>query len=435
MSVKFEQLSLLGEPVKKKTNTTSTFINNMSLPIHRWYRYSAGFSAEWVETVLKKFLEQNPNMQELNVFDPFAGSGTSLVASDKVGVNSIGIESHPLVYKIAKSKLNWDVDPDAFIELSNNILEEAKNVEGDTSGYPDLIYKCYPEEIHLQLDQLKKSIIQNNEDTREFELVWLAFISILRSCSPAGTANWQYVLPNKKKAKFLQPFDAFTDKIQVMVSDIREMQGYEESQSLAQLYKEDARECPSVPNGWADLVITSPPYANNYDYADATRLEMSFLGEINRWGDLQDTVRKYLIRSCTQHVSKDRLNTYDYVEQEILNPIHEELLTVCKELEAERENHGGKKNYHTMIATYFFDMANVFLELRRVTKENATICFVIGDSAPYGVYVPVDRWLGELALSAGFTSYEFEQTRVRNDKWKNRKHEVPLKEGRLWIRG
>jgi hypothetical protein len=49
--------------------------------------------------------------------------------------------------------------------------------------------------------------------------------------------------------------------------------------------------------------------------------------------------------------------------------------------------------------------------------------------------VPVDRWLGELAVAAGFKSYHFEKTRDRNVKWKNRKHNVPLHEGRLWIEG
>ena len=29
-----------------------------------------------------------------------------------------------------------------------------------------------------------------------------------------------------------------------------------------------------------NLVMTSPPYPNNYDYADATRLELAFFGEI-----------------------------------------------------------------------------------------------------------------------------------------------------------
>ena len=86
-----------------------------------------------------------------------------------------------------------------------------------------------------------------------------------------------------------------------------------------------------------------------------------------------------------------------------------------------------------MIAAYFLDLAKVWIALRRVTTDDALACFVIGDSAPYGVYVPVDRWLGELALSAGFKSYYFEKIRDRNVKWKNRKHKVPLHEGRLWV--
>jgi hypothetical protein len=63
------------------------------------------------------------------------------------------------------------------------------------------------------------------------------------------------------------------------------------------------------------------------------------------------------------------------------------------------------------------------------------VCFVIGDSAPYGVYVPVIEWFGKLALAAGFESWSFEKLRDRNIKWKNRKHRVPLCEGHLWVRG
>ena len=107
----------------------------------------------------------------------------------------------------------------------------------------------------------------------------------------------------------------------------------------------------------------------------------------------------------------------------------------CHQLEIERLGHGGKKAYHLMIAAYFSDMLRIWYELRRVCRSGANICFVVGDSAPYGIYVPVDKWLGELAVFAGFGAYHFEKTRDRNIKWKNRKHRVPLHEGRLWIRG
>ncbi len=249
-----------------------------------------------------------------------------------------------------------------------------------------------------------------------------------------GTAQWQYVLPAKAKARVLDPYEAFKAKVHLISGDMAKRQSQVHGPK-AILYWDDARACQQIPDGWANLVVTSPPYANNYDYADATRLEMSFFGEIRGWGDLQDTIRKYLVRSCTQHVAKLQGETYKMINDPILDPIQKELTETCKMLESEREKHGGKKPYHTMIAAYFSDMAKVWLALRRVTSPDSLVCFVVGDSAPYGIYVPVDRWLGELAVAAGFKSYVFEKTRDRNVKWKNRKHNVPLQEGRLWVEG
>ena len=74
--------------------------------------------------------------------------------------------------------------------------------------------------------------------------------------------------------------------------------------ALAEPIFGDARNIETVQDDSIDLVITSPPYANNYDYADATRFELTFLGEIENWGDLHDNVRKDLIISSAQHASK-----------------------------------------------------------------------------------------------------------------------------------
>ena len=205
--------------------------------------------------------------------------------------------------------------------------------------------------------------------------------------------------------------------------------------TLACICRDDARSINSIPDNWGDLVITSPPYANNYDYADATRFEMMFWGDIGGWKDLQGKVRTGLIRACTQHVSGMSNEIEGFLIDDKLASIKDELLAVYQELNDVRLSHGGKKNYHLMIAAYFKDMADVFISLRKVTKKGSLMCFVIGDSAPYGVHVPVEEWLGRLAIQAGFVNYSFEKLRDRNIKWKNRKHTVPLKEGRLWING
>ena len=182
-------------------------------------------------------------------------------------------------------------------------------------------------------------------------------------------------------------------------------------------------------------MITSPPYANNYDYADATRLEMAFLGEVRGWGDLQETVRRHLVRACSQHVPPKSVNLDEILAARELAPIRDEIVAVCGALSSIRLERGGKKTYHNMIACYFLDLAQTWNALRRVCASPSEVCFVIGDSAPYGVYVPVIEWFGKLALAAGFNSWKFDKLRDRNIKWKNRKHRVPLCEGHLWVYG
>ena len=365
----------------------------------------------------------------MRVLDPFAGSGTVLVEAEEEGVPSFGVESHPFVAKVARAKLRPDVDPEGFRCYASNLSRQAEKMQPDITGYPDLIRKCYPDQVLAELDQLRCSWQSSPDEWSD--LGWLALAAILRQCSPVGTANWQYVLPNKTKANVTAPFSAFRAKTDQMTVDLSGRTRAAE----ANLIQGDAREMPGIPSRWANLVITSPPYPNNFDYADATRLEMSFFGDVRGWGDLQEVVRKHLVRACTQHVSSLTSTTYELLESEELGPIRTEIGPVVERLDQERKSHAGNKSYHTMIVTYFEDMAKVWRRLREVTSDGARICFVIGDSAPYGVHVPVDRWLGELALASGFKSFRFHKMRDRNIKWKNRKHTFPLHEGHLLVEG
>ena len=49
----------------------------MKLPVHRWFRYSAGFSADWAKEVISQY-----KVKEL--LDPFMGSGTVCLVGDEL---------------------------------------------------------------------------------------------------------------------------------------------------------------------------------------------------------------------------------------------------------------------------------------------------------------------------------------------------------------
>ncbi|MBN1372937.1 MAG: hypothetical protein JW987_13455 [Anaerolineaceae bacterium] len=426
----FPDKSPEDKPNEKKDNRSGTFVDNMKLPVHRWFRYSAGFSAEWVENLLYDNKENGSS----TLLDPFVGSGTTLLGADACRLKSIGIEAHPFVARITKAKLNWDQSIDNFSERARKVLDNAIKLEHHLSIYPELIVRCFSTEILEQLSKIKTSWIEQDDGTPISELIWLAITSILRQTSSAGTAQWQYILPNRTKKVTHNPFEAYKYQVDLMLADMYSYQKKYKN-SLSEVVLGDARNCKVVLSESIDIVITSPPYANNYDYADATRFEMSFWGDVKSWGDLHETVRQNLIVSSSQHASKEKLNLEEILSRDELQPIRPELTDVCTKLAVERNSHGGKKHYHTMIAAYFSDMAKSWIELRRMCKKGAKVCFVIGDSAPYGIYVPVEKWLGDLAIEAGFYSYTFEKLRDRNIKWKNRKHRVPLHEGRLWVEG
>jgi len=412
-----------------KTSTSGTFSASRNEAIHRWFKYSAGFSSVWTTSLIK---EKAPKL----VLDPFVGSGTVCVVADMQGVPSIGIEAHPFVFRMARAKVSWTANIEQLQLAAGEMAEVARTKKHNITDMPDLLAKCYKPEVLDELLALRAAywVTEKSLPDDIKSLLFLAISAILRPVSHVGTAQWQYILPAKTKAKPADVFEAFKAQVSVMYSDMSVAQ-LSSGHARSQIICSDARTLKGVEDKKVDFVITSPPYANNYDYADATRLEMTFWGEVSSWGDLHDAARKYLVRSSSQHVSKDRLNLMKLLDDEVLYPIKAELATVCFELERIKETKGGKKSYDMMLAAYFSDMARTFLALRRVVKAGGEMCWVIGDSAPYGIHAPADRWLGELALAAGFNSWSFEKLRDRNIKWKNRKHRVPLQEGRLWVKG
>jgi hypothetical protein len=175
-------------------SAASTFSPNMELPVHRWYRYSAGFSAEWAESIIK---DSFPG--KVRVFDPFCGSATTLIAAEAAGAECLGIEAHPFVFRIARAKLAWRADPQTYIQKIEALTRVAETIKPQTAAYPALIQKCYAGETLQQLDKLRQAYECVRDDTAASELAWLTIVSILRKVSAVGTAPWQIRSPEEAK--------------------------------------------------------------------------------------------------------------------------------------------------------------------------------------------------------------------------------------------
>lgn len=382
------------------------------------------------------------------LLDPFVGCGTTSVVVKQKGVNSAGIERHPFVYWVAKVKCFWEYD---MAQLHRNIHrlithihrlspsgDEAVRPAHDGVEFPKLVRKCFSD-CNLQALKLIRDAIEKfdcYEEERDF--FRLALTDTLRAVSKAG-AGWPYIAPSKYHEKQEKPaLETFCVRLQEMYKDLSVILANRRVASVETLLLfMDAREPYPIEPESIDLAITSPPYLNNYDYADRTRLEMYFWGWAKSWRDITEQIRDKLIIAATTQIRRHSFaeNPFSPELRELAPDLYVELTDKVHRLEEARRHKGGKKSYDLMVAGYFNDMLRVIKQVYYALKPGAPFILVLGDSAPYGVYIPTEEYLGRLALAIGFRRYHVQPLRQRGRKWGHnpQRHKVMLKEAILTL--
>lgn len=113
-----------------------------------------------------------------------------------------------------------------------------------------------------------------------------------------------------------------------------------------------------------------------------------------------------------------------------------ELDSLTRRLRSERERRERGKEYDQVLPAYFADLVRVLSHLHRHTSPGAICAWVIGDSAPYGVYVDTPRLVGEVAGEVGFELIDDVKVRSRGLRWRTNgaRHQVPLTERLITFR-
>ncbi len=417
-----------------------TFKDSLRAPVHNWFTYPAGFSYKAVEASLRS----HHITEGMAVYDPFMGSGTTNVTAKKLGVSSFGVEAHPFVFRIAKTKLNWDIDlekvSDAVSKIGTVVKSQRKNSRNShqrlEAEFPELILKCYEDKTLSDLLLIREAITQGNFSVEIVDFLFVGLTSILRQVSTAAT-GWPYIAPKKQKTTSLNKDALFefarqTTKMIDDVESIRIEANGNYQKSFHKIFNADSRDTREfIPNKSADHVFTSPPYLNNFDYADRTRLELYFFGEAKTWGDISENIRTKLITSATTQISRKdlRYNLSEGLERDCPE-VFQFLGKAVSKLSKIRLTKGGKKSYDHLVSGYFNDMYLIVSDVFRVLKAGRKAVFVLGDSAPYGIHIPTDELIGKIGVGIGFADYHVDVLRTRGDKWKDnpQRHNVALRE-------
>ena len=437
-----KQLSLIEIEETTENHEWGTFKDSLRAPIHNWFTYPAGFSYKAVESSL----QVNGIKSGQTIYDPFMGSGTTNLVAKKRAINSYGVEAHPFVFRIAQTKMNWKVSKKEISDALREIATQVRNRRRCFNGagiravleteFPPLVLKCYEDSTLLDLLFIRNAILQGGFSQTVNDLLFVGLTSILRQVSAVAT-GWPYIAPNKQKITSLDK-DAFTEyarQIMKMANDIQITLDEADSNfeySFHKIFNADSRHTQElIPDLCIDHVFTSPPYLNNFDYADRTRLELYFWGEAKNWGEISKNIRTRLITSATTQISRDDPR-YSLLQglREASPDVFDFLRKSVSQLSEIRLTRGGKKSYDHLVSGYFNDMFQILSEVYRVLKNGTKAVFVLGDSAPYGIHIPTDDLIGKIGVGVGFSDYCIDILRERGVKWKDnpQRHSVPLRE-------
>jgi hypothetical protein len=247
--------------------------------------------------------------------------------------------------------------------------------------------------------------------------------------------GWPYQRPARERIPpYGKAVKRFQQRVAVMVEDLKAVTDV----GRATVVQGDSR----FPSGWALVepksvsgCVSSPPYLNNFDYADATRLELYFWGEHRSWQDLTKHVRSQMVRAATHQttdcaavVARDRLRSAPRSRTEVE--------ALASQLAAERAKRPRGKEYDRMLVCYSADMLDVLRNLLGALRPGAQCAWTIGDSAPYGVYIDTPALIGLFASEVGFEVLGSETLRSRGLRWRmnGSRHQVALCEKVLVFR-
>lgn len=368
-------------------------------PVQRWFPYREGYSTLLVNAFIRELKITG------NVFDPFCGSGTTLLAARNNSLNSFGIDVNPISVLVAKVE-NEQYDD---IEIENvryeisKIRALAKSEEVLYTPF-DLADKVFNRGILNSLLQLK-NYINKIASEKIRNLIFVAWLSIIESISNVKKEGNGIKYKNRKRTsngyininkdiweEQVFPEDKFNfvknkllNHLEVILADIS--YNYGSCEKKPYIFKGS---CLGFTEFFLDEIqftFFSPPYCNCFDYFEIHKVEL-WLGDFVPSKEEFRLLRNTGFRSNTNSLNhKCIINSNKYLEDLISLFDREKLWN---------------NRIPNVVRGYFDDMYRFLTKLYQQTVKNGYVGIVVGNSAYSGVIIPSDILIADIAKEIGF---------------------------------
>jgi len=375
--------------------------------VHRWLNFIAGFSPEFVNGVVEDAGIRDGG----RLLDPFCGMATSLVAANHLGLDAIGFEPHPFFFDVATAKVATrrasEIDEVESILDAVVPLVDSSDVWGpDARKFLDKLVEP------PALSWLAGALLSEQHCSEPVRPLYRLVVTRVLEGAAGGKTDGIYKAPTTAK-RSIDVHEMAARVIEHVRGDLQTLPG-QLGESV--VYNRSAEDMSAVAPGSIDLCVTSPPYLNNFDFAEMTRMELYYWRYAQSWAEITANVRSRLVINTTTAPTVER-RRQDHWESLVPVDLASDLHQLRTDLRAERAARPGKKEYDTLVFPYFAQMSTVLHEVSAALKPSAPLHMVVSDAALYGVHIHTEKYLARIMEAQGLAVKEIVRLRNRGGRW------------------
>jgi len=365
---------------------------------HSWHSFPAKFPWE----LPKLFIE---NLTRINdrVLDPMAGSCTTLIEAVVLNREAVGfdidplslilgkakflrfsaglaVESAHLVLRVAKEKFDFHKDT-----LISNLKER---FDDETLSFLDY---WFLKDTQLELLALTREIEKiEDEAVKYFLMLILSSIIITKSGGVTLAYDLAHTRPHRVSLK--KPNSAFVEFSKRL---FKNLQKFKELPSAKVCLEESNAKNTPLEDESVDLIITSPPYANNaIDYMRAHKFSLVWFGY--KISDLKQIRKTYLGSETTMNFDLDDLPDHSHAKVTQLKGVNEKK---------------GKALHR-----YYSEMSDVIKEMYRILRHGKACVIIVASSVLSNIDVETHLCLAEIGQSHGFELVKIGKRNIDRNK-------------------
>ncbi len=358
--------------------------NHPNTYTHGYFKYPCRFIPEVPRWAIKKYCLAENSV----VYDPFSGSGTSLVEASIIGFQSYGSEIDDVARLLTKVKTTR-FSSEMFTSLDNAVHELISYTNNKDSKMTvaqiQNLEHWFPKENIEFLGKMRYWIDNyDNQDISDFLRIIMA--AIIKPTSFADNTSPKPYVSSRIKKQPPYAEDVFIKTYKRYVIGLKE---FSNINSVKPILLEGGALNVQLPKN-ANLAITSPPYINAFDYVRSMRLENLWL--FNKDEENVRAVKKYHVG--TEAISQTKVleeNSYLQDSKILQFDLNQIIKTDVKRA--------------AVVNKFFEDMKKNLSQVYNHLNVGGMYVIVIGNSTIRGVEIESWKILKELGEQIGY-SYE-----------------------------